>query len=86
MQRFRWARITRHAGFALLVALFPVMLVSVTPSCDIARWRAMPVVCWQRSWHRLVARVTANMAATRSFPLAVVEIGPGSPYPRAELT
>ena len=79
--RSHLARITRHMGLALLVAAIPVMLITVTPSCEMARWQATPGVCWQRSWHRLVARITANMAATRGFPLAVVEIEPGSPHP-----
>ena len=60
-------------GLALLAVAITVMLITVPSSCGMARWRATPGACWQTGWHMLVARVKANMDATRGFPFATVE-------------
>jgi hypothetical protein len=70
--RNRRTKITRHMGLALLVAVIAVMLITVTPSCGMARWRTTPGACWQTGRHMLVARVKANMDATKGFPAATV--------------
>jgi hypothetical protein len=37
----------------------------------------MPVACWRWSWSALSERVLGNMAATRGWPIATVQIDRG---------
>jgi hypothetical protein len=69
-------------GFALtammLAVVFGIALAAppiLTSRCDQTAWRVEPVACWQYSWQALTARAAGNMAATRGWPLIIVQSG-----------
>jgi hypothetical protein len=55
----------------IVVAAPPIL----TSRCDQTAWQIQPVRCWQYSWQALSARVEGNMAATRGWPVVVVQGG-----------
>jgi CRP-like cAMP-binding protein len=46
----------------------------LTSHCDQTAWQIQPVRCWQYSWQALSAPVEGNMAATRGWPVIVVQL------------
>lgn len=61
------------SAVAVVAVGLVVLPVAVVSRCDFDSWTSMPEVCWQSSWSALRDRVSGNMAATRGWPVVIVQ-------------
>ena len=74
-RRAKW-RGLRQAVAMLAITVGAIILVAppvLASRCDLVGRNIQPVACWGYSWAALSARVAGNMAATRGYPVFIVQ-------------
>ena len=70
--RLRWLGTALGVGLMVLATLMTLPVV-MTSRCSSAAWQQEPMTCWRYSWTAFSERVSNNMAASRGFPVIIVQ-------------